>query len=151
MITIYKMNTVQLNKILKIDKIAKKKFIGTYPIDLLPDKIKYPSCMIINNKPSNEEGEHWVAVYFNKNKTCDFFDSFGNSPKYFKLYKYLKKYANKIYFNKKKVQSDGSLYCGVYCILFLLFKCRGFGMKNFLNYFKNPIFNDINIKKLLKN
>lgn len=144
------MNTIQLNKILKIDKKTKNKFIGTFPIDLLPKNIKYPSCMIINNQPSNQEGEHWVAVYFNKNKTCDFFDSFGNSPKFYKINKYLNRYSKRVYSNKIKIQSNYSLYCGIYCILFLLFKCRGFSMKKFTNFFKNPNYNDKHIKILLK-
>ena len=151
MITICEiMNTIQLNKILEIDKFSKKVFIGTFPIDLLPEKIKYPCCMIINNQPSKEAGEHWIAVYFNKNRTCDFFDSFANSPKFYKLHNYMKRFCKGINFNKKKIQSNRSLYCGIYCVLFILFKSRGYSMKKFTNFFKNPISNDKSIRKLIK-
>ena len=131
------MNTIQLDMIMNLDKFSKNKYIGTFAFDKLPKKIKYPSCFIINNQPSHMDGEHWIAVYFSKNKSCHFFDSYGNHPKYFDLNNYLKKFCNKIFYNKKQLQTNKSVYCGIYCILYLLFKCRGYSLKKFLKNFNS--------------
>ena len=39
-----KMNTIQINKLMENDKYTKKIYLGTFPIDKLPEKLKYPSC-----------------------------------------------------------------------------------------------------------
>ena len=133
------------------DKFTKKIYLGTFPIDKLPTKIKYPSGFILNNQKSTEIGEHWIAFYFDKQKKCEFFDSFGNSPNYYNLGNYLKKVSNGYKsFNKKKLQSDNSSFCGYYCILFLLFKARCFSLKKFLSYFKDSNSNDLLLKNLIK-
>jgi len=145
------MNTIQINKLMENDKYTKKIYLGTFPIDKLPVKLKYPSGFILNNQKSNEPGEHWIAIYFDKHKKCEFFDSFGNSPNYYNLQNYLKKVSKgHKTFNKKKLQSDYSSFCGYYCILFLLFKARCFSLKKFLSYFKDSHSNDILLKNLIK-
>ena len=83
------MNTIQINQIMKNDKHTKKIYLGTFARDQLPVIIKYPACLIFNNQTSNQQGEHWIALYFNKKKHAEFFDSFGNSPKLYNLDKYL--------------------------------------------------------------
>ena len=113
------MNNFQINKILKNDKFTKKIFYGALPIDKLPKKIKYPSCLIINNQSSEKQGEHWMAIYFDKKKEAIFFDSFGLSPKSYNLDKFLIKFSKKYSFNNIQLQSIFSSYCGYYCILFL--------------------------------
>ena len=66
------MNTVQINQIMKKDEFTRKIYLGTLPIDKLPKKIKYPSCLVINNQKSNQPGEHWIAIYFDKKKELNF-------------------------------------------------------------------------------
>ena len=144
------MNTDQLNKIMLRHNITKKIYLGTFAIDKLPETVRYPSCMIINNQKSTEPGEHWIALYFGKNKNSEFFDSFGNSPERFGLEKYIKKHSSKIKFNKKKLQSDFSLFCGYYCVLYLIYKCKGYSLNYFLNLFDNPIDNDKIFLKLIR-
>ena len=116
----------------------------------MPEKLKYPSGLILNNQKSNEPGEHWIAIYFDKPKKCEFFDSFGNISNYYNLQNYLKKVSKgHKTFNKKKLKSDYS-FCGYYCILFLLFKARCFSLKKFLSYFMDSHSNDILLKNLIK-
>lgn len=143
------MNTVQLNKIMKKHKFTKKIYLGTFAIDKLPKKVKYPSCLIVNNQKSYEDGEHWMAIYFGKNKHAEFFDSFGNSPEKFGLDKFIKKNSKKITFNRIKLQSDFSLFCGCYCVLYLIYKCKGYSLNYFINLFDNPIDNDKIFVKLI--
>ncbi len=59
------------------DSYASDVFKDVLPRNHLPLKITYPATYIINNKKENHEGEHWIAFYFDENKNCDFFDSFG--------------------------------------------------------------------------
>ena len=135
---------------MKKDKFTRKIYLGTVPIDQLPKKIKYPSCLVINNQTSYKPGEHWLAIYFDKMKRAEFFDSFGNNPIYYNLKSFLEKNAKSFQFNKRILQSNSSSHCGYYCILYLLFRARGYTLKNILKYFKTPEKNDLLIEKLIK-
>ena len=94
------MNTVQIDKIMNTDEYTKNTYLGTLSIDRLPKKVLFPSCIIINNQTSKEPGEHWIAIYFDK-KGGEFFDSFGNPPKYYNLEAYLRKKCKHFKFNRK--------------------------------------------------
>lgn len=110
----------------QIDKIAKYynliNYIGTYSRNHIPSIFFNPSksdmkC-IINNKPDNEDGEHWLALITNNNKTICY-DSFGRKNTDFNL--------------KFKMTDDTpeqGIYefnCGHRCIAFLLC-CQKFGI-----------------------
>ena len=84
------MNTLQINEIIEKDSYAKKYYLGTVALDQLPQFIKYPSCFILNNQKSKQPGQHWIAIYFGKNQKAEFFDSFGQSAKYYNLENYIK-------------------------------------------------------------
>ena len=59
------MNTVQITYALKHDNITNKQFIGVFPSDRLPKKIKhYPCGFVANTDPRTKPGTHWVAFYF---------------------------------------------------------------------------------------
>ena len=145
------MNTIQLQKIL--DHVGKNKsfYYGVFSIDKLPIIDSYPSCLIMNNQSSLQEGEHWVAIYFNKIGVCEFFDSFGKSPSFYGIMDYLKKYSKNVKYNKQIIQSNLSSYCGLYCVFFLIFKLKGFSMKYYQSLLKkNPISNDMMFSKWIK-
>lgn len=148
------MNTIQLEKILEYyaKKSYKKSFFyGIFALDKLPHVQTFPSCLIMNNQTSDNEGEHWVAIYFDKYRRCEFFDSFGKSPKFYGIMPYLKKYSKSIKFNNKKIQSIFSPYCGLYSVFFLFFKLKGKSMNYYKNLFKkDPIKNDIMFSNWLK-
>jgi uncharacterized protein YutD len=144
------MNNIQIDKILKKDKKSKKIYLGTFPFDKLPKNFKYPACFIINNQKSTEIGEHWLAIYFDSQKKCYFFDSFGMDPKFYNLLSYLKTKSTTIIHNKLQIQSFFSEYCGYYCIIFLLLKVRKYSLNFILSQFKDPESNDNLIKNLIK-
>ena len=143
------MNTIQLNKILFNFPTTKDNYAGTFAIDQLPKKIKYPSSMIINNQKSTQTGAHWIGIYFDRNYKAIFFDSFAQTAKSYKLDKFLKRHSLSIIENKKILQSYSS-YCGYYCVLFIIFISLGYSLKRFLKYFKTPIENDNLFEKLIK-
>ena len=145
------MNNFQLNEILIKDNFTKKIFMGALALDKLPKKIKYPSCLIINNQKSHQKGEHWLAVYYNSKKKATFFDSYGFSPTKYHLNSFIQKTSNTIEYNKMQIQSIFSPYCGLYCVLFLLFLARGKSLDYFLKLFKkNTLLNDKLIEKMIK-
>ena len=112
-----------LELIISKDKISKKSFLGAFARDELPTIEKYPSCFILNTQNRNEEGEHWMAINFDREKNCYFFDSYGMSYKDYDLTSYLKQYSKKISYNRRSLQGNSN-FCGVYCILFILFVCH---------------------------
>jgi hypothetical protein len=76
----FALNGKQIYEILNSDDYSHKIFKAVLPRDKLPNKVKYPSAYIINTQGSSHPGEHWLAIYYDKNGNCDFFDSFGLNP-----------------------------------------------------------------------
>jgi hypothetical protein len=143
------MDNFTINKILnsnhQLNNLKKQKiFIGVYPRDKIPKIKSYPSCFILNTDTSTEPGEHWLAVYVDQNNECYFFDSYGNSPKFFGLDNYFSQFKT-LTWNKIKLQGNSN-NCGLYCILFLLYKSHN-KLQQFYLEFDNK--SDINDKKLI--
>ena len=109
-----------IDDILLTDKHTRKNYLGTFAFNEKPSIRNYPSCFILNTEPRNQDGEHWLAFYFDKERICYFFDSFGNTPSFYKLQSYIRKNSKKSFFNSKRIQGFKP-YCGLYCIFFLLF------------------------------
>lgn len=121
-------------------------FLGVFPRDKLPKITKFPACFIFNTDPHNKKGEHWLALWVNKNKCAYFFDSSGNNPAIFSLENYLSQFICWEY-NKQKIQSESS-NCGLYCVLFLLYKSHN-KLNEFFKEFNNKNNNYIKLKYLL--
>ena len=143
------MNSLELIKNLKSDKVTNKNFKGIFPRDLLPSKISYPASFIANNEDSNNTGQHWIAFYIDGEGILEFFDPMGLSPSYYGLDNYIENISNSYKFNKKQYQNFFSSYCGHYCLLFLFLRNRNktFNSKLFTKDFKK---NDKIISKLIK-
>ena len=61
------MNSLQIEGLLKKDSQAKKIFKKVCALDEI-EAPSYPSAYVINSDTSDKTGEHWVAVYFDKNR-----------------------------------------------------------------------------------
>ena len=61
------MDSKQIYAILKNDQnMDSLNSLRVFPIDLIPmAALKFPCCVVINTKPQDHEGEHWVG---NKNR-----------------------------------------------------------------------------------
>ena len=114
---------------LKKDLCTKKRFLGVFPFDRKPRKIKFPACFILNTAKTNEQGEHWIALDYDKYGHCEFFDSYGLHPKLYKLKSYLDKTATSWSFNSKQLQDYNSQTCGYFCFIFLILNCRKIKIK----------------------
>jgi len=144
------MNTIQLTSIMKCHPATKQLYLGTFSVDNLPKKVVYPSCLIFNNQPSTLPGQHWIAVYFSEKRKSEFFDSLGKSPSYYGIEDYLKLHSIEIIWSERILQSNNSEYCGFYCLLFLICRCKSRSLKYFLNLFDKAIINDKTFDYLLK-
>ena len=114
------MTTNSISNILRDDPFTKTNFIGVFPRDQLPSIKYYPVSFVINTDPSYKVGEHWLGFFFDRDKTCYFFDSFGNSPEYFNLGKYTKRFANSVEYNDDQIQGFFTNTCGHYVVFFIL-------------------------------
>jgi hypothetical protein len=122
------MQTIEIVRLMLSDSVIRPIFKGVFPIDKIPDIISYPSAMIINMDAHDEPGSHWVALYFDKNKRCDFFNSYGVEPKD-PLKSYIENNSISYSCNEKPVQKVFTTTCGQFCIFFLFWRTRGVRMK----------------------
>jgi hypothetical protein len=139
-----------IETILGKDQVAGSLFLGAVARDELRSvKIRYPSCLIVNNEPRSQPGGHWLAIYYSKDKRAYFFDSYGNDPAFYRLQDFIQDTSSSWEYNKQRIQGL-SEFCGLYSILFLLYKTRN-NEREFFSQFKktNYDFNDRLIKSLL--
>jgi hypothetical protein len=70
------MNTREIERFNR-DHVCLASFQGVFSRDTLPSK---PRLLICNTDPSDKPGQHWIAIYVDKNLRGEFFDSFGRHP-----------------------------------------------------------------------
>lgn len=142
----------------------KKNFIGCFPEDNLPSLPKnlklYSKSLIINTRPSNEKGEHWVAIIIH-NQKCFYFDSFGLPILSMKLIKFLHPF-HVVSYSDVCIQNLSSNSCGKFCIAFIEYVKSKKSYEKFLFMFDNinlenndkiveDIYQSMITKKQLKN
>ena len=105
------MHSAEINEILKFHK----DFWGCYDINSLQQPFSHSKgWMIIHCK------EHWLSLFSFGNGNVLLFDPLGPNEKQNDVLKILQSVSKKVYYNKVKVQSDTSIYCGLFCITFVL-------------------------------
>lgn len=137
------MLALQIDKFLKRNPITKETYMGTYASDMIPMlKWQYPHCFCVNTSDSNEEGEHWTAIFVESPTHVEFFDSFGEwPPRSEGIMNYLNNFI-KISFNSIQFQSEKSSTCGKYVIYFLHMRNKNYSfnqiIKNLQKYQTKP-------------
>lgn len=146
------MNTYQLEYVARHTRCLRKCFQGVYASDMIPKRVEvYPAAFIFNSQPSSKPGEHWVAIYFDRNLIAEYFDSFGFKPRNKKLISFMNANATKWRYSTKLLQYPFSLLCGQYCLYFLVQKCRKLSLKSILSAFSHDTEkNDKRIKNFMK-
>lgn len=105
------LDTIQIEKALKRHRLTAPCFGGVYAYDQTPKRLKHNTAYVINTHPSYLPGEHWFALYVNRNGVIHHFDSAGVKRKL--------KWTNPIVYNKRRIQGSSPL-CGQYVLLFIL-------------------------------
>lgn len=136
------MDTHLLNR---LSKGSVKCFLGAFPCDKLPTNVPRPSCLIANTQPSGESGEHWIAVFINKEGYGDYFCSFGMPPAGV-FQSYLNDETVSWNFSRKRIQSATSTTCGQYALFFVYCRSLGLPLFKFLSLFTmNCVENDAHV------
>ena len=78
--------------------------------------------MIINLQNSNQPGSHWIALK-RDNNVIYLFDSFGIGYLSIGIFKVFKNF--KIIKNIYRIQDILSNFCGMFCVLFILYDIEG--------------------------
>jgi len=135
------MNSLELARIISGDKLLNQTFLGVFAADQLTfNPSKRPSCLIANTDPANLPGQHWVAIYFDAHDNVEYFDSYGRHPSS-AFASFMKKNAKRMHVYEKRLQSNDTFVCGMYCVYFLYYRVRG--IKNmFSRFWQNFIDND---------
>ncbi len=130
-----------------IDKVLKKNcaiYRGIYSCDTLPDVTIRPSAIVVNTDPANKPGQHWICMFFDEDDHGEFFDSFGMRPKHV-FGRYMDSHCITWTFNRKRMQSIVSRFCGHYCIWYCIMKFR----KVTLNELAHVMSNDTGLNDFL--
>ena len=78
----------------------------------------------MNSDSKTQKGEHWVAIYFDKNRREEYFNSYGLPPAILGLEAYMDRFLMDWIYNRKTIQSLFSTVFGHYCVHFILFRGR---------------------------
>ena len=115
--------------------INEPQFKGVFAADTIPFHIT-SGGIIVNTDKKNEPGEHWVAIYYNGDGSCEYWDGFGLPPIVPEIIWHITQTAPEgCYFNSRPVQSLTSVSCGQYCIAYLTYKFQGKSMFDFVSQF----------------
>ena len=99
-------------------------------------KLKKGYCYIINLSESNHSGSHFVAVFFTSKTTAEYFDSYAMP---FSIDKNLVEAFDigrlEIQQFGKRIQSQNSQFCGIFCVAYLLSKQIGMSKEAFADLF----------------
>ena len=102
------------------------RYLGTRSASDLPDKVFYPSAMVLNTDCKHKGGTHWICIYFSKDGYANYWDPFGMSVPYETWTKFLYKHSKGgFYFvNHHAWQPSNSSACAAYCIYFLVHRSK---------------------------
>lgn len=104
-----------------------KIFGGVLAADQLCN-IRDGKLYVVNTKPINHPGQHWVVYDNLKPKSPYFFDSFGNDPRSYKFF-------HKMKYSKQVLQSPSNETCGLWCIWYIYNRSKKFSRKKMFSLF----------------
>ena len=138
------MNTIQLQRFMLNDPYICRYMGGVVAINDLPLFVDKPRTFIVNTDPNNLPGKHWIVVFVDD--VCEHFNSSSRKPsKSFSNYMMVK--GPNYMFNTNRVQALGSNTCGLYCLFFAYFRCRGYSFQSVINMFSdNLLLNELVVK-----
>lgn len=136
------MNSVEISNVIRSDPMASKTFRGVFACDELRGincreikRNRTSQSFIVNLDSSEKSGSHWVALYFDSNGQCDYFDSFGIYPIGSDIPRFISLSSTTFRYNTKTLQELSSSYCGFYSCFFILTRSRGISMPDIVNIF----------------
>ena len=110
-------------------------FYGVYSSDNMKDPMSYPAYLIVNFSPSFSPGTHFIAMIFDEEKNCTYFDPLGleTAPKI--IQDFMKKKSKKVEKIHRPIQNPFSSYCGFYCMLAIMIHANKMSISSTLRDF----------------
>ena len=113
--------------------------VSVYPSDYLPRTFnRLPYGIIVNTDTHYEPGTHWCAIFLDGKGNIEFFDSYGHGPDHYGFFisQFVKQNCMKgLIVNRKRLQSDFSNVCGMYCLFYLYQRLQGVPMRDIFKAF----------------
>ena len=114
--------------------------------------MEYPGSYVVNTNPSTAPEEHWVAMFFNNQRSAEFFDSYGLHPIVHGLTDFLDSHSSSWIYNSKTLQSLISEVCGHYTIYYILFCSCSCSLSEILTHFSSNVsLNDKTVECFIQN
>ena len=123
------MDTLQLSSFLHNDPHISH--AGVYAADELPLRTAVPVFIIANTDKASKPGRHWVTLFIDANRRCEYFHSYGMKPTIPSTLNFIQR--NSVIWTRNNVllQALSSKVCGQYCACFLALRARGLTMQDF--------------------
>ena len=129
------LSTKYIDNLMKICTADDEKFKGVLSCDIFLKMVKTNGIkllpghsLILNLSSSNHPGSHWVAIFLNGNGILEFFDPYGMACYDINILEAFEIQKHTVVSFKKKLQHQDSIFCGFYCIAWLL--CREINISN---------------------
>ena len=146
------MNSIQINNLLYNCGSTKQIFKGVFACDTLPDTPKRqqrPAAFVVNTDEISRPGQHWIAIFFPRKGSPEYFDSYGLPPLKSSLEHFIN--TSQYIFNNKQLQSFFTTVCGQYVIYFIWQKCLGKTIKDIQSIFYNNLLqNDSIVNEIIE-
>src|ERR1700679_1064610 len=113
------MDTFTIHKILSRMFKRRQIYFDVIPCDHLNriNITQFPMCLVVNNRASDHDGEHWIALFMEKrNSPLKFFCSYGLGIESYSLNfrNFAYRLNVEVVQNKKVLQSFNTNVCGQY-------------------------------------
>jgi len=112
-----------------------KTFVGVFPCNTHPvvDESEQFS-LIFNESKHDEEGTHFVAIFANKQHLY-YFDSLGLKLENVYIKLFCNSQGRRLVENRQQIQSYDSLFCGYFCICFIMYMEATMNFSDFCSHF----------------
>ena len=132
----YLLNTNELASFMLKDPIIRRFYGGVHAIDQLKYINSNNKVYIINLDKIKDPGSHWICIF--TFDTPEYFDPAGFPPNS-DLFEYLVFKGPKYLTNTSRVQSHISSSCGVFCLFYCYYRCRGFSFSDIMSIFSDDL------------
>ena len=102
------------------DSATRQAFGGVFAMDTLPSAVPhYPYLMIVNTQAHNLPGQHWIAVFIDKDRRGEVFDSLA-LPLTNTLIRWLNRFSRTFTVNRLAYQHPLTATCGAFVLFYAL-------------------------------
>ena len=120
----------------------RERFRCLYPIDLIPKSLPNRwSVIIVNQDTSEQKGSHWGVLHYTSYAIVAHYDSVGKQPKIVVHNLFLSQDMTYMY-NNKRLQSYNTDTCGLFCLYYSYYSCRGVDFNSILKHFSDNLFDN---------